>query len=235
MYEKTVHDIKEDFLLLEKKMPALYNSYVETEMILSYKKQKELSLMNKDEIFDYIMHRKTFDHLNIFPQHVTDNLKYLSNKIFKALDNFQIMDEEVIGNYRDILKQYQKLNALTLYEGKLHVQTLREEGDLMNTGKSEFLVTDYELYEDYIFFATNVKGYYGIHKFYEEEVRLIQPSGVNSYLINNTFVINVIDGRVGCPLIAGLYKDTQLEDGQYQVSPIKFYNIKKVTNFKRSI
>ena len=106
MYELTVDEIKQEPLLVEEKMPDLYKSFIETEMILSEKRQKDISLMSKDQMFDFLMNRNVADHLNIYPDFVSNIITNYSNTIFKELNRLQIMDDHNIEYYQDILKKY---------------------------------------------------------------------------------------------------------------------------------
>lgn len=228
--ERTAEDTKHDVEMLARRAPNLYKEYVDKESILEPSRQIKLSKLDDNSFLDYLMDRRTSEHLNIYPEYANNIMRAFSDEIFKNLNAMTEVKLKDLPALRDEIKG-RKLITLSNWDS-LYTETEREEDSCSKTGDLEYKVAKAIQVPGPHFFTTFVGGYHGILRFYEEEVAKIAPKDANAYLTGTAWCVSVHGGRGSCPILAGEYRDVKQEDSIYHAMPVKFFNVEVDTSKK---
>ncbi len=199
---RNVEAIKEYVSDLKRDFPDIYEKKIAIGEILNEEKQRELSRMTSEEFHNYLIARKSFTPLNIYPEYVSPVIKNFNEDILNTLEGFGNNG----GNNNDSLTLLTKINHYS------DATKYRYLGPIAGPR----------------FFVTKCCGYPEFLHFKPKDVSKIAPEGVRAYVIGCNGLLAKVNKEkmVDSPIIAGVSKRVDLEKGSYHIIPVRFFGKK---------
>lgn len=221
-------DPTEQYDKLRRDMPDWFDRKVRNGAIISKRKQKMLKPASKEVIFDRLFDHVTSYGLDILPEYASPAMRELENEILQIMQSYtEVKDVKDVKSLRKELGQ--RADIIQLKQFGKDYYTLEKRDSLeaaMPTGGIEFKVTNATPVNGPRFMATRVCGYYGILRFYLEEMARIAPEGANAFLDGTGILRSVTCKGMWSPVVAGTaLRPINQPDDEYHIVPVKFFNV----------
>ncbi len=220
-------DPEESYNRFARDMPDYFAEQIESGKVLSRGEMRLLAKSGKDTIFERLFDHNTAYGLGILPSYENQATRELEAELLQAMQTYQ--DCPDVKSLRDLKKRLGKradIFQLKQVGEDLYTFQNRKLGDAQPTGGIEYKVATATPVEGPRFMPTRVSGYYGILRFYTEEMARIAPKGANAFLDGNGILKSVEFGGMWSPIVAGnALRPINQPDDQYHIVPVKFFHV----------
>jgi hypothetical protein len=219
-------DPAEQLLELAMLMPDYFDEQVERGAILGMGEQLRLSLSDTDTVFNRLFVHNTAYGIGLLPDFASPATQELEEEFLHALQTLRPVWAEDLPEIRQELGARVDIFALKMVGTEIYTQPPREEGSAMETGGIEFKVNSATQVPGPRFVATQVSGYYGILRYFSEEIAKVAPEGANAFQVGTTILRSVRYQGTWSPIVAGnVLRPIEQEEDQYHILPVKFFNV----------
>ncbi len=211
---------------LAEQMPDYFNEQIQRGAMLSREEMKNLSSASKEVLFDRLFNHATAHGLGILPGYESPVICELEEELLHSFQSWTKVQEKDLPALRKSLGERADMIELREVGEDFYTQKKRKENSAMQTGELEFKIRDITPVEGPRFLVTHVAGYYGILRYYVEEVARIAPEGANAYLDGTGIIRTVQANGLWSPITAGnVLRPVNQEKGEYHIVPVKFFKV----------
>lgn len=214
-------------------MPDYFARQIERGAMLSKEEMKQLSSASKEVVFGRLFNHATAYGLGILPGYDSPAIHELDDELLHAFQSWEKVEEKDLPALRKSLGKRAEMIELRKIGKDFYTQRKRESKSAMQTGELEYKIANITPVEGPRFLATHVAGYYGILRYFLEEVARIAPEGANAYLDGTGIIRTVQANGLWSPIMAGnVLRPVNQEKGEYHIVPLKFFKVEVDTSQK---